>query len=283
MKTELRVALGDRLYDIERPWGALPATPGRITDLAVGQDGLVHVLLRRDSAVDPEGPCVVTLATDGSLVGSWGEKLCVDAHKIATMPDGGLAIVDRDAHRVLFCDIEGRMRQQIGESHKPGQPFNHPSDIAFAPDGGFYVADGYGNGRIHRFDVKGSLITSWGSVGTAPGAFLTPHGICVLSDGRVIVADRENSRVQSFTAEGALLAVWDAFLRPQDVVADAEDRILVCDSIPTLSLLSAEGALLGRCRPVLNGAHGLWLGPSGDIFLAETNPNRITRLFPVAS
>jgi peptidylglycine monooxygenase len=283
MKTEMRVALGDRLYGIERPWGVLPATPGRITDLAVGRDGFVHVLLRRDSAVDQQGPCVVKLAADGSFVGSWGEALCVDAHKIAMMPDGGLAIVDRDAHRIFFCDLEGRVWQQIGESHRPGLPFNHPSDIAFAPDGGFYVADGYGNGRIHRFDAGGSLIASWGSVGTAPGAFLTPHGICLLSDGRVIVTDRENSRVQSFTAEGELLAVWDAFLRPQDVVADAEDRIYVCDSIPTLSLLSPDGTLLGRCRPVLNGAHGMWLGPSGDIFLAETNPNRITRLFPVAA
>ena len=282
MKTELRVALGDRLYGIERPWGALPATPGRVTDLAVGEDGLVHVLLRHDSAVDPQGPCVVTLAADGSFVRNWGEGLCVDAHKIATSPDGRLAIVDRDAHRLFFCNLEGRVGQQIGESHRPGQPFNHPSDIAFASDGGFYVADGYGNGRIHRFDATGRLIASWGSVGTGPGAFLTPHGICVLSDGRVIVADRENSRVQSFTAEGTLLEVWDAFLRPQDVVADVQDRILVCDSIPTLSLLSAEGALLGRCRPVLNGAHGLWLGPAGDIFLAETSPNRITRLFPVA-
>lgn len=282
MKTELRVALGDRLFGVERPWGTLPATPGRITDLAVGKDGLVHVLLRRDSAVDPDGPCVVTLAADGSFLRSWGEALCLDAHKIATTPDGGLAIVDRDAHRIFFCDAEGQLRQQIGESHQPGKPFSHPSDIAFAPDGGFYVADGYGNGRIHRFDASGSLIASWGSVGTTPGALLTPHGICVLSDGRVIVADRENSRVQSFTPEGELLAVWDAFLRPQDVVADAEDRIHVCDSIPTLSLLSADGALLGRCRPVLNGAHGLWLGPAGDIFLAETNPNRITRLFPIA-
>ncbi|MDX3805419.1 hypothetical protein ACXIUS_21210 [Bosea thiooxidans] len=281
MKTVLHVALGERLYRVERPWGALPATPGRITDLSIGQDGLVHVLLRRDSAVDPQGPCVVTLAADGSFVRSWGEALCLDAHKIATTPDGGLAIVDRDAHRLLFCDAEGRMRHQIGESHRPGHPFNHPSDIAFAPDGGFYVADGYGNGRIHRFDAGGRLRTSWGSVGTAPGAFLTPHGICVLSDGRVIVADRENSRVQSFTAEGELLAVWDAFLRPQDVVADARDRIYVCDSIPTLSLLSPDGVLLGRCRPVLNGAHGLWLGPAGDIFLAETSPNRITSLFPV--
>lgn len=283
MKTELRVALGDRLFGVERPWGALPSMPGRITDLAIDRDGLVHVLLRRDSAVDPDGPCVVTLAADGRLLRSWGEALCLDAHKIAGMPDGGLAIVDRDAHRILFCDAKGQVRQQIGESHRPGHPFNHPSDIAFAPDGGFYVADGYGNGLIHRFDAEGRPLGRWGAVGTAPGAFLTPHGICVLSDNSVIVADRENSRVQSFTADGELLAVWDAFLRPQDVVADAEDRIHVCDSIPTLSLLSPDGALLGRCRPVLNGAHGLWLGPAGDIFLAETNPNRITRLFPVAS
>ena len=281
MKTELQARLGDKLFGVERPWGALPPTPGRITDLAIDRDGFVHVLLRRDSAVDPAGPCVVTLSADGAFVRSWGETLCLDAHKIATGPDGVIAIVDRDAHRVLFCDAHGQVQQQIGEIDRPGDPFNHPSDIAFAPDGGFYVADGYGHGRIHRFDRTGRPIASWGSVGTAPGAFLTPHGICVLSDGRVIVADRENSRVQSFTADGRLLAVWDAFLRPQDVVADADDRIHVCDSIPTLSLLSPDGALLGRCRPVLNGAHGLWLGATGEIFLAETNPNRITRLFPV--
>ncbi len=76
------------------------------------------------------------------------------------------------------------------------------------------------------------------------------------SDGRVIVADRQNFGVQSFTPEGELLAVWDAFLRPQDVVADDEGRIYVCASIPTLSLPSADGILLDRCRPVLNGAHG---------------------------
>ena len=111
MKTELRVALGDRLYGIERPWGALPATSGRITDLTVGKDGLVHVLLRRDSAVDPEGPCLVTLGNDGCFIRSWGERLCVDAHKIATTPDDGLAIVDRDAHRIFFVDAEGHVRQ----------------------------------------------------------------------------------------------------------------------------------------------------------------------------
>ncbi len=281
MKTELRVRLGERSFGVERPWGDLSQARGKITDVTIDAEGRVYVLLRSDVAVDAPGPCVVVLNRDGDWIANWGEGLCVDAHKIAAGPDGVIAIVDRDAHRILFCDRDGVVRSQIGQTHQPGAPFNHPSDIAFAPDGGFYVADGYGHALVHRFDRAGRHLSNWGSVGTAPGAFLTPHGICVLSDGRVIVADRENSRVQAFTANGDLLAVWDGFLRPQDVVADAADRIHVCDSIPTLSLLASDGDLLGRCRPVLNGAHGMWLAPNGDILLAETSPNRLTRLFPV--
>jgi hypothetical protein len=31
---------------------------------------------------------------------------------------------------------------------------------------------------------------------------------------------------------------------------------------------------------VLNGAHGMWRGPDGCIFLSEQNPSRLTRLVP---
>ena len=49
-----------------------------------------------------------------------------------------------------------------------------------------------------------------------PGQFNVPHGIG--SDGeRLYVADRENSRVQVFNAEGELLAVWDDVARPAQV------------------------------------------------------------------
>jgi hypothetical protein len=34
---------------------------------------------------------------------------------------------------------------------------------------------------------------------------------------------------------------------------------------------------------VLNGAHGLWRGPDGCIFLSEQSPPRLTRLVPVAA
>ena len=63
-----------------------------------------------------------------------------------------------------------------------------------------------------------------------------------------------------------------------DIAEDAEGRILVTDQVPRLSMLAPDGALIGRCRAVWNGAHGVACNDNGDIFLAEMQPNRITKL-----
>ena len=47
----------------------------------------------------------------------------------------------------------------------------------------------------------------------------------------------------------------------------------VTDQVPRLSQFSGDGKLLGRCRPVLNGAHGMWRDPaSGVIYQSEQIP-----------
>lgn len=51
--------------------------------------------------------------------------------------------------------------------------------------------------------------------------------------------------------------------------------------MPALSRVTAEGAVLGRARPVLNGAHGLCGAPDGTIYFAEMNPNRVSRILPL--
>ncbi len=43
-------------------------------------------------------------------------------------------------------------------------------------------------------------------------------------------------------------------------------------------MLSPAGELVGRCRAVWNGAHGISGNARGDIFLAEMGPSRVTRL-----
>ena len=79
-----------------------------------------------------------------------------------------------------------------------GGPFNHPTNLALGPGGEMYVADGYGNCRVHKFSPEGELLHSWGEPGEGPGQFNLPHGVGVDRSGRVAVADRENDRVQFF-------------------------------------------------------------------------------------
>jgi DNA-binding beta-propeller fold protein YncE len=80
-----------------------------------------------------------------------------------------------------------------------------PTGIAIAPNGEFYVTDGYGKQYIHRFNAKGEYVASWGGKGTEDGKFQTPHAIVVDTRGPaplVLVADRENHRLQWFTLDG---------------------------------------------------------------------------------
>lgn len=276
----LTVALGDRLYRVERPWGRLPdgLRLGLITDVAVDSADNIYVYQRYDALVGQTGPAITVYNTEGQYVRHWGDGLVADAHMLCIAPDDRVLLVDRDAHQILVCDKEGRLLFTLGERHRPNTPFNHPTDIAVAPNGDFYVSDGYGNTKVHWFTADGGLKRSWGQPGSGPGEFTTPHGIWVLGDGRVLVGDRENNRIQVFSPEGEFLVAWGELYHPMDVYADFEGRIYVSDQIPRLSLLDSDGNLMGCCRPVLNGGHGVRGDSAGNIYLAEMNPNRITKL-----
>jgi hypothetical protein len=84
----------------------------------------------------------------------------------------------------------------------PGDSFRRPTDVAWDGDGNLYVADGYDNSRIAKFDKDGKYIKSWGTRGTGPGQFHTPHSIAADAKGLVYVADRDNHRIQVFDGDG---------------------------------------------------------------------------------
>ncbi len=276
----LYVTLGPSRYRVERPFGDLPAGLGCVTDVACTADGTVLVQLRRDPLVDAAGPAIVALAPDGRRLAEWGGAEVADGHMFTPHPDGRVFVVDRDAHEVIIFNAAGVRVGALGQRGQPGAPFNAPCDVAFGPDGTIYVADGYGHSQVHRFSPEGTLQGSWGAPGRRAGEFSTPHSIWVLADGRVAVADRENNRVQIFSAQGEHRQDISDLHKPMDVHGAADGGFYVTDQVPRLSRYNAEGRLVGRCRPVLNGAHGMWLGPDGVIYLAEINPSRVTRLVP---
>ena len=275
----LFVTLGETRYRIERPWGDLPGT-GWVTDVTCDDRGHVFVLLRSDPYIESGVPAIIELDPSGRRIAAWGEDIVADGHMLAFGPNRRLFVVDRDAHEVVLFDLSGRRVGGLGRRDRPGEPFCHPTDVACAPSGDIYVADGYGASQVHRFSANGTLLSSWGTPGSQEGQFTTPHAVWVLADGRVAVADRENNRVQLFAADGTFLSCWYDLFKPMDIFGDAAGRIFVTDQIPRLSMYSPDGTLLGRCRPVLNGAHGMWGDTSGHLFLAEISPGRVTRLVP---
>jgi peptidylglycine monooxygenase len=148
-----------------------------------------------------------------------------------------------------------------------------------AANGDIYVADGYGNSTVHVFSPGGELKRTWGRPGSGPGEFSVPHAVRIHPDGRVLVTDRENHRVQVFSPDGEYLNAWGDFFRPMDLYVDPDGMVYVTDQVPRLSMLTPEGKLVGRCRPVLNGAHGIFGDSGGNLYLAEAAPeNRLTKL-----
>ena len=62
---------------------------------------------------------------------------------------------------------------------------------------GIYVADS-GNNRIQMFNSEGVFQRGFGRWGQGEGEFKGLEGIAVNSKGQILVADRENHRVQIF-------------------------------------------------------------------------------------
>jgi hypothetical protein len=229
-------------YRVIAGWEQLPAgyRHGDVVGVAVDSRDRLFALTRRDAR------CLV-YAPDGTFIRSFGEELfteqihalTIDAHDYLYTVDGGDHTVRKfspDGELLLTLGTPG-VASDTGYDGKvtasitrPGPPFNRPTKAAIAPNGDIFVSDGYGNARIHHFSADGELLASWGEFGSGPGQFNLPHGVLVVDD-KVIVADRENDRVQLFTPEGELLEIWDHIQRPADIFIDRHGLLSIA-SLP---------------------------------------------------
>jgi DNA-binding beta-propeller fold protein YncE len=107
------------------------------------------------------------------------------------------------------------------------------------------------------------------------GEFHLPHSLWVDRHGRVYVCDRENSRIQVFTATGDYLTHWTDIHRPTDIYINAQSVSYVSEARPSVSILDESGNKLARWDSP--PGHGLWVDSRGDIYLASVGAKSITK------
>ncbi|KAK6058241.1 NHL repeat protein [Cooperia oncophora] len=101
-----------------------------------------------------------------------GQNLFYMPHGITIDEKGNYWVTDVGSHQVHKLDTSFRPILSLGEKLVPGNDGSHfckPTDIAVAKNGYFFVADGYCNSRVLKFDPSGKLVDSFGAAG---GAYL---------------------------------------------------------------------------------------------------------------
>ena len=170
-------------YEVVQGWERLPEGWAftEVVGVAVDSRERVFVFCR--------GPHpLIVFDKEGRFVDAWGAGRFVRPHGIFISPDDRVFLVDDEGHTVYEYSTQGELRRRLGDGqpsdtgYVPGQspvtrgagPFNTVTNVALAPDGELYVADGYGNARVHRFAADGRLLGSWGEPGSGPGQFNLP-------------------------------------------------------------------------------------------------------------
>lgn len=218
-------------YEVVSGWPRHPAEAksAAVASIALDTEGNVWVYTRTN-------PVVQIYAPDGRFLRSWSEENPKTVpHGIAFDREGNVWLVDTGLHVARKFSPDGKLLLTLGTLGVAGLDdthFDSPTDITFTPNGDIFVADGYGNSRVVRFDHTGRFVRAWGSLGTGPGQFSIPHAIKADSKGRLYVADRNNVRIQVFDAEGQLLDTWKNIVVPWGFWISPKDEIWVCGSSP---------------------------------------------------
>ena len=206
---------------------------------------------------------------------------------------------------VIKFSPEGKVLLTLGKPGVEGNPpeaLTDPTVVITDPaTGDVYVAESHTDvrdpnlvGRISVFDKNGKFLRIIGKTGTGPGEFRTPHALAFDSQGRLIVADRHNHRIQMLTKDGKFLREYDNFGRVSGLAIDKNDVIYTSDSESTEKVHPGwqRGIRIGSLNDgkvtMFIPAHktndpdgamgeGIAIDPSGNLYTAEATLAGVTK------
>lgn len=300
MLNKIKLGEGEFTYEVNDNWEKLPPTHSWREAVSVAVDSKDHVYVFNRG----EHPMMV-FDKNGNFLQSWGEGLFTRPHGVTYSPDDVLYCTDDGGHMVRKCTLDGEVLMTIGNPNKParpysGLPFNRPTDVALDMNtGDFYISDGYGNSRVHKYSPDGTLLFSWGESGTDPGQFNIVHNIATDEDGYVYVADRENHRVQIFNSKGEYQTQWTNMHRACAIFISSQQLVYVgelgwgmpvnrdvSNIGPRISIYNKSGQRLahvghlgfGEGQGQFIAPHGICTDSEDSIYVGEVSWTNLTNL-----
>lgn len=190
---------------------------------------------------------------------------------------------------------------------KAGKPLtkSSPTNVAIAPNGEIYVADGYGSSTISQYSAKGQYIRTFGGIGKGPGQMEKPHSLIVDKRGAtpvLVVADRSNNRLQTFSLDGHHLSFGGGVNRPCHF-AERNGVLPIPDLAARVTLMNRQNEVILHLGEDTSGTwedlrkqtrdrfipgkfvcpHGACFDHDGNIFVVEwVEAGRVTKLRKVA-
>jgi sugar lactone lactonase YvrE len=228
-------------------WAKLPEgrTWGSTSAVEIDRDGKSVWVAERCGANSCAGKTddpILHFDASGKLIKSFGSGMLLFPHGIAVDKDDNIWVTDGQARdgkgfQVIKFSPDGKVLMTLGKAGggtDPPESFNQPNDVAIAPNGDIFVAEGHnagtGTALILKFNKDGKFLKQWGQRGSAPGDLDVPHALAFDSKGRLFVGDRANNRIQIFDQDGKFLDQWTQFSRPSGLFIDKNDILYVTDS-----------------------------------------------------
>lgn len=298
---------GDWTFETHPGWGLVPtneAVGPTHGGIVIDKAGLVYA--STDGALG-----IVVFDRDGRFVRSIAPELSGIHAMILREEDGHEFIYAAHlrGNQVVKLGTDGTVAWKLGFPEASGLYKNpgqfKPTSIAVAPDGNLFVADGYGQSVIHKFDKDRNYLKTFGGADAGSNRFRTCHGVLVDPRGSaptLLVCDRENRRISRWDLDGHCQGiVTDGLRRPCTMslrgdylaVAELEARVAVIGpdgkvvaelgSNPDKAQWANYGVPPAKWEPgVFTAPHGVCWDAEGNLYVEDWNSTgRLTRLAKV--